>query len=86
MALDGHDERRAAPRIRLRRQVTVTFRGTQVSTHTINVSAGGASVELLAPPERGARGNIVLPLSDGTPLDFVTEVRWTSALSTRRAW
>jgi hypothetical protein len=79
--LDSHDERRATERIRLRRRVTITLRGTVAETNTINVSAGGASVELVAAPERGTRGAIVLQLTQGAPLDFVAEVRWTSALS-----
>jgi hypothetical protein len=82
MAQHGEDDRRASPRIRLRRRVTVTLRGTAHDTHTINVSAGGASVEMIAPPDRGARGSIVMPVSDGPPFDFVAEVRWTSVLST----
>jgi hypothetical protein len=82
MAKDGEDDRRASPRIRLRRRVTVTLRGTTHDTHTINVSAGGASVEMIAAPDRGARGSIVMPVSEGPPFDFVAEVRWTSVLST----
>ena len=82
MVKDGQDERRASPRIRLRRSVTVTLRGLQFDTYTINISTGGASVEMIVPPEQGARGNVLLPLTDGAPLDFVAEVRWTSALST----
>jgi hypothetical protein len=81
MVKDGEDERRSAPRIRLRRSVTVTLRGTAHETHTINVSTGGASVELVTAPDAGARGSIVMPLSDGSPLDFIAEVRWTTALS-----
>ena len=82
MATDGDDDRRAAPRLRLRRGVTVTLRGTPHDTHTINVSAGGASVELVDPPERGARGSIRLELTAGEPINLATEVRWTTLLST----
>jgi hypothetical protein len=82
MALDGEDDRRASPRIRLQRRVSVTLRGTPYDTHTINVSTGGASVELITAPERGARGTIVLALSAGPPIDLSVEVRWASALST----
>jgi hypothetical protein len=78
---DGHDDRRSTPRIRLRRSVTVTLRGTRFETHTINVSRGGASVEMITPPERGSRGSIQLPVTDGAPFDFAAEVRWSSPLS-----
>ena len=46
MVKDGDDERRTSPRIRLRRNVSVSLRGGAVETHTINVSSGGASIEL----------------------------------------
>ncbi len=82
MVIDEEDDRRSAPRIRLHRSVTLKLKGTPHDTHTINVSTGGASVELLAPPERGARGSIVLGLSAGPPIELDIEVRWTSALST----
>lgn len=38
------DERRASPRLRLRRGVSVTLRGVTHETHTINVSTGGLSI------------------------------------------
>lgn len=79
--LSGHDERRSSERIRLRRAVSVALRGNNAETHTINVSVGGASVELVTAPERGARGSITLQLSNGSPLEFVAEVRWISSLS-----
>ncbi len=79
--MEPGDDRRASPRVRLRRQVTVTLRGATIETHTINVSTGGASVEVVVPPDRGARGSIVMPLTDGAPLEFVAEVRWISTLS-----
>jgi hypothetical protein len=82
MAKDGDDERRSSPRVLLRRSVTITLRGTTYDTHTINVSTGGASVELRSPPEHGARGNISLTVTDGPPFDFAAEVRWSTALST----
>lgn len=79
---EPHDERRSSPRIRLRRSVSVTLRGDPHETHTINVSTGGASIELVAPPDRGTRGNILLTLTEGPPIDLLCEVRWTTSLST----
>jgi hypothetical protein len=80
--VEAPDDRRSTQRIRLRRNVRVTLRGVTHDTHTINVSAGGASVELLQAPERGARGTIELPLTEGAPLNLDAEVRWISQLST----
>ena len=62
--------------------MSVTLRGDPHETHTINVSTGGASIELVTPPERGTRGNILLTLTEGPPIDLLCEVRWTSSLST----
>jgi hypothetical protein len=82
MSKEPDDERRASSRVRLQRGVMVTLRGTSHDTHTINVSTGGASIELVAPPDRGARGSISLSLSEGPAIDLLVEVRWTSVLST----
>jgi len=82
MVKEPDDERRSSTRVRLQRGVTVTLRGASHETHTINVSTGGASIELVAPPERGTRGSILLALTEGPPIDLLVEVRWTSVLST----
>lgn len=77
------DERRSSPRLRLRRGVSVTLRGTSYETHTINVSTGGLSIELIEAPDRGTRGNVLLTLTEGPSLDLLVEVRWISPLSTQ---
>ena len=77
------DERRSSPRLRLRRGVSVTLRGASYETHTINVSTGGLSIELIEAPSRGTRGNVVLALTEGPSLDLLVEVRWISPLSTQ---
>ena len=77
------DERRSSPRLRLRRGVSVTLRGVSYETHTINVSSGGASIELVEAPDRGTRGSILLALTEGPSLDLLVEVRWISPLSTQ---
>ncbi|MEO6950557.1 MAG: PilZ domain-containing protein [Polyangia bacterium] len=77
------DERRSSPRLRLRRGVSVTLRGISHETHTINVSTGGLSIELVEAPERGTRGNVLLALTEGPSLDLLVEVRWISPLSTQ---
>ena len=76
------DERRSSPRLRLRRSVSVTLRGVTHETHTINVSTGGASIELVEAPDRGTRGSILLALTEGPSLNLLVEVRWISPLST----
>lgn len=80
--LETPDDRRASERVRLRRNVRLTIRGVTHDTHSINVSSGGLSVELVTPPERGARGSLELPLTEGDPLHLDAEVRWISQLST----
>lgn len=79
---EAPDDRRATARVRLRRDVRVTLRGVTHETHTINVSTGGVSIELVTSPDRGTRGAIEMPLTEGAPLSLETEVRWISQLST----
>ncbi len=80
--LEPPDDRRTAQRVRLRRNVRFTIRGVTHDTHSINVSSGGVSVEMVTPPDRGARGQVELPLTEGDPLRLDAEVRWVSQLST----
>ena len=80
---EKEDERRTSPRLRLRRSVTVTLRGVAYETHTINVSTGGLSIELVEAPDRGTRGAVLLSLTEGPSLDLLVEVRWISPLSTQ---